>query len=66
MFAKVNNKVMTRISGLGSESAVVHQATISALAEFTAAAMECFHKSAELLMAKTNHNTPDEADNYVQ
>lgn len=64
---QVNNEVISRLCELGSESAaVVNQTAISSLAEFTAAAMECFHKSAELLLAKQIRNTPEEAENYVQ
>uniref|UniRef100_A0A1B6FJM3 Protein FAM114A2 n=1 Tax=Cuerna arida TaxID=1464854 RepID=A0A1B6FJM3_9HEMI len=63
----VNSEIVNRLDSLKTESAtVVNQTAISSVAEFTAAAMECFHKSAELLLAKSLHNTPEEAESYVQ
>uniref|UniRef100_A0A1B6HKX4 Protein FAM114A2 n=1 Tax=Homalodisca liturata TaxID=320908 RepID=A0A1B6HKX4_9HEMI len=63
----INREIVNRLDSMKTESpTVVNQTAISSVAEFTAAAMECFHKSAELLLAKSLHNTPEEAESYVQ
>ncbi|XP_054264845.1 protein FAM114A2 [Macrosteles quadrilineatus] len=62
---KVNEEICTRLQQQQSAT-VVNETAILSLAELTAAAMECFHKSAELVMAKSIHNTADEADSYLQ
>lgn len=64
----MNNNISLRVKDIDEDRIVakeVNKLAISTLAEFTAYAMEIFHKSAELLLTKQHHSTADEAESLT-
>lgn len=62
---EMNNNISSRIKDIEQDKIIakeVNKLAISTLAEFTALAMEIFHKGAELLLTKPHHSTADEAE----
>lgn len=65
---EMNNNISSRIKHIEQDKITakeVNKLAISTLAEFTALAMEIFHKGAELLLTKPHHSTADEAESLT-